>query len=102
MLIYNVTTNVNEYIRQEWVDWMRNEHIPRMLETGKFSKALMSRVLVKEQMGGITYSVQYHTQNKAVLKQFYLEDAPTLSKVQERFKDQTVSFSTEMQIIDQQ
>jgi len=50
MFIYNVTINIDETVHKEWLDWMKNEHIPNMLATKKFSKALMSRVLVEEEM----------------------------------------------------
>ena len=59
MIIYNVTINVDESIHDEWISWMQEVHIPEVLATGKFMKALMSRVLVKEDLGGVTYSVQY-------------------------------------------
>ena len=64
MYIYNVTINVENDIHQKWLDWMKNSHIPAMLATQKFSKALMTKVMVEEQMGGITYSVQYTTDSK--------------------------------------
>ena len=54
MYIYNVTMNIEESIQVQWLSWMKEVHIPEMLETGKFTKALMSQVLVEEQMGGIT------------------------------------------------
>jgi len=74
MYIYNVTINIQEPKHDEWLDWMKNEHIPDMLATGKFSKALMSKVLVEEEMGGITYSVQYTTDSKTTLQQYYAEE----------------------------
>ena len=61
MYIYNVTVNIEETIHDEWVRWMNEEHIPEMLATGKFTKALMTKVLVEEEMGGVTYSIQYTT-----------------------------------------
>ena len=54
MFIYNVTINIEESAHDEWLDWMKNEHIPDMLSTGKFIKALMTKVMVEEEMGGIT------------------------------------------------
>ena len=64
MYIYNVTINVENSIHLQWLDWMKNSHIPAMLATNKFSKALMTKVMVEEEMGGITYSVQYTTDSK--------------------------------------
>jgi hypothetical protein len=38
--------------------WMQHKHIPEIL-AGKFTAARMVRVLIEEEMGGVTYSVQY-------------------------------------------
>ena len=100
MYIYNVTTNIEESIQVQWLSWMKEVHIPEMLETGKFTKALMSQVLVEEQMGGITYSVQYTTDSKETLQKYYDEDAERLrKKVMERFAGKFVAFRTELAII---
>ena len=45
MYIYNVTLNVDESIHDEWLQWMSDIHIPEVLRTGKFTKALLSQVL---------------------------------------------------------
>lgn len=102
MHIYNVTINIDESVHDEWVKWMKEEHIPDMLATGKFTQALMSRVLVKEAMGGITYSVQYQTKDRETLNLYYQEDAERLRKESKRFEGKAVYFRTEMEIVHQQ
>lgn len=99
MYIYNVTINIEEAIHSEWLDWMNKEHIPDMLATGKFSKALMTKVLVEEEMGGITYSVQYTTDNKETLQKYYDEDAESLRAKSNRFAGKFVAFRTELEIV---
>ncbi len=99
MYIYNVTINVEDEIHNEWMLWMQNEHIPEMLATGKFSKALLTRVMVEEEMGGTTYSVQYTTDSKATLERYYTEDAETLRAKSNRFAGKFVAFRTELEII---
>jgi len=99
MYIYNVTINIDETVHHEWVDWMKNEHIPDMLATGKFNKALMTKVLVQEEMGGITYSVQYTTNSKETLQQYYNEDADRLRAESQRFAGKFVAFRTELEIV---
>ena len=99
MFIYNVTTNVEESVHDEWVEWMKNIHIPAMLQTGKFVSATMSRVDVVESMGGITYSVQYKIQNKSTLHRYYDEDYKRLDKQTQLFEGKFVSFRTEMEIV---
>ncbi|WP_347373766.1 DUF4286 family protein [Aequorivita sp. Q41] len=99
MYIYNVTINIEETIHDRWLDWMQTEHIPAMLATGKFSKALMARVLVEEEMGGITYSVQYTTDSKETLQKYYAEDAPQLRAQSKPFEGSFVAFRTELEIV---
>ena len=102
MYIYNVTTNIQEDVHEEWLEWMKSEHIPEMLDTGKFTKALMTRVIVKEEMGGITYSVQYTAENKEMLQKYYSEDAPRLRSRSGKFEGKFVTFRTELEIVTEQ
>lgn len=99
MYIYNVTINIEESIHETWLRWMQTEHIPAMLATGKFSNALMSKVQIEEEMGGITYSVQYRTDSKATLQKYLTEDAETLRAQSKPFEGKFVAFRTELEII---
>lgn len=99
MHIYNVTVNIEEDIHDRWLRWMNEEHIPEMLATGKFSAAKMCRVLVEEEMGGITYAVQYTTDSKETLEKYYAEDAERLRAQSRPFEGKFVAFRTELEII---
>ena len=99
MYIYNVTINIDESVHEAWLKWMQNEHIPEMLATKKFIKAKLTRVLVKEEMGGITYSVQYTTKDKATLQKYYDEDAQRLRRQSKAFEGKFVAFRTELEVI---
>lgn len=103
MLIYNVTINIDESVHDEWLIWMRDKHIPDMLNTGRFSHAKMVKVLVEEEMGGITYSVQYTTPNRKTLECYYEFDAERLrEEAQKKFPNKFVAFRTELEVIHQQ
>lgn len=99
MYIYNVTINVEESIHKQWLKWMKDKHIPDMLATKKFTKALMTRVMVEEEMGGITYSVQYTTESRAMLQRYYQEDAQNLRAQSKPFEGKFVAFRTELEIV---
>ena len=102
MIIYNVTVNVDESILEAWMEWMQKKHIPAMLETGKFTRALMTQVMVQEEQGGFTFSVQYACPSKELLELYYREDANRLrSEAQERFGNSQLAFRTELQVIGQ-
>ena len=79
---------------------MQHKHIPEMLATGIFSSARMVRVLIEEEMGGTSYSVQYITDSKATLEKYYQEDAPKLrDEALQLFGDKMLSFRTELELI---
>jgi len=100
MIIYNVTTNIDDSVHDEWIHWMQHTHIPAVLATGKFTKAHFVKVLVEEQMGGKTYSVQFHTDSHETLQKYYKEDAPRLrDESQKLFGDKMLSFRTELEFI---
>jgi len=101
MIIYNVTANIDESIHEQWLKWIK-AHIPKVLATGKFEKATLTRVLVEEDMGGLTYSIQYKSYSREALDAFYKEDAPKFRQdVQQLFADKMLAFRTELQIIDE-
>jgi len=100
MLIYNVTVNVEESIERQWMQWMKDIYIPEMLQTNLFTKARILRVMVEEEMGGITYSVQYYVKNKESLEKYYAEHSEAFrNKELDKFVDKFVSFSTELEVI---
>ena len=101
MYIYNVTINIDESIHEEWLGWIK-EHIPQVLATGKFEKATFTKVLVEEENGGHTYSVQYWATSRNALDSYYEEDADRLrSDGHQRFADKMLAFRTELQIVDE-
>ena len=79
---------------------MQDIHIQEILNTGKFKKALMSQVLVQEELGGFTYSIQYTSASKELLIQYYEEDAQLLRQaVFKKFGNKFGAFRTEMKIV---
>ena len=100
MYIYNVTINIEETVHDEWLSWMKAIHIPAMLALGKFTQARFCRVLVEEEMGGITYSVQYTVDNLETLERYYKEDADKMREDGvKRFGNNFVAFRTELEVI---
>ncbi|MCR8667440.1 DUF4286 family protein [Aestuariibaculum sp. M13] len=101
MYIYNVTSNIEESIHEQWLAWIK-EHIPQVLSTGKFKTATLTRVLVEEEMGGVTYSVQYRAISREALDEYFRDHAAVLrNDAVKRFGDKVLSFRTELQIVDE-
>ena len=100
MYIYNVTINIDESVEEQWLHWMQEIHIPDMLATGKFTEAKMCQVMVKEDLGGITYSIQYTTDSKETLERYFKEDANRWRQDGlQRFANKFVAFRTELNVV---
>ncbi|AUC17160.1 hypothetical protein BTO06_17475 [Tenacibaculum sp. SZ-18] len=101
MYIYNVTINIDETVEKEWLTWMQS-HIPEVLATGRFISAKMSQVLVEEEMGGVTYSIQYTAKTREDLDNYYKHDAEKLrSDGMQRFADKMLAFRTELRVVEE-
>ena len=99
MYIYNVTINIDDDVKDEWLTWMET-HILDVLNTGKFVAAKLTQVLVEEEMGGTTYSVQYSAKTKEDLQNYYKEDAKRLrGDGLRKFGNKMVAFRTELRLI---
>lgn len=101
MIIYNVTVNIDNSIHDEWLIWIK-QHIPKVLATGKFKEAKLTKVLVEEELGGTTYSIQYRAFSRESLEAYYKEDAEYLrTEGLKLFADKMLAFRTELEIIDE-
>src|SRR5580698_1063493 len=59
MIIYNVTIKIDLSVHDVWLNWMKEDHIPRVMETGCFTAYKMYRILEENTADGISYCVQY-------------------------------------------
>lgn len=99
MIIYNVTINIDDSVHEQWLQWMTEEHIPQVMQTGKFIKANFVKVMVVEETGN-TYSVQYYAEDQQKLREYYQEHAPALRQEGiKRFGDKMLAFRTELELL---
>lgn len=99
MLIYNVTTKVEEEAQEAWLEWMRTEHIPEVMRTGKFEDFRICR-LMHEEPDGVTYAIQYFCSDIAAMYAYQQEDAKRLqAEVAARFGGKYVVFRTLMEVL---
>lgn len=99
MYIYNVTINIDDQLHKQWLMWIES-HIADVLDSGKFLSAKLTEVLVEEDMGGRTYSVQYTANTRQDLDDYYKEDADKLRlDAIKKFGDKMLAFRTELKVI---
>lgn len=95
MIIYNVTVNIDDSVHDEWLRWMRTTHIPDVLKTGLFTSGRIFRIVVEEEMGGKSYSIQYTCNSFADYERYEKEFAPALrAEHSAKYKDRFVAFRT--------
>jgi len=96
MLIYNVTINISDESHDEWVSWMKESHIPDVMNTGCFTHFYFTRVLtVQPDETGKTYSIQYHCEKNEDYDKYIKEHAESLQKEHlEKFDGEFVAFRT--------
>lgn len=101
MILYNVTVNIDKSVEKEWVNWMRNKHIPDVMGTGLFLKNEFYRLVGEVDNGGTTYSIQYFAQSMAEIDTYLEKFAQELRKDHmEKYKDKHVAFRTVLESID--
>lgn len=100
MIIYNVTVNINDDVHNEWLDWMKQVHIPEVMQTGIFTENKMLRLIGDENSGGVTYAIQYCCESMADYERYRDHFASELQKkALDRFKDKFVAFRTLLETI---
>ncbi|MCB0388782.1 MAG: DUF4286 family protein [Winogradskyella sp.] len=79
MIIYSVTTTVNNSVLEDWKSWV-DGHIEHVLETNRFSKAIFSKVNGLDDTNGPTFNIMFFAYNQESLYAYRIEDAPKLKE----------------------
>lgn len=100
MIIYNVTIKVDKAIQEEWLSWLKGEHITDVLNTGCFTKANILRLLETDDAEGPTYAIQYHAESKA-LYNVYIEKYAGIMRQKsfDKWGGQFIAFRSVMQVV---
>ena len=100
MIIYNVTTMVSHAVHDQWLAWMKEEHLPEIMATGLFERNQFMRLMDVDEQQGITYAVQFFASTIENYDSYISNHAPALRlKGTEKWGDQVVGFRTLMKIV---
>lgn len=96
MIIYSVTCHVERSIILEWVSWMKDVHIPEVLETNLFLGHKFCEVLVEEpDEHGHSFNIQYELESMEMLNLYNEKFAPALKqKTLEKYGEKCLAFRT--------
>ena len=99
MIIYNVTVSIDKAVETEWLDWMKNTHIPDVINTQLFLDCTISRVL-SEEIGGQTYAVAYSCKSMEDYNLYKTKFATELQEEhREKFAGKFAAFRTLLEVV---
>ena len=99
MIIYNVTVSVEQSVKEDWLKWMQEVHIPEVMATGVFSKSQINRVMVQGDSGN-TFAIAYTCNSMKDLHKYQVKFAPELQKKHvARYGEKAVAFRTLMEVV---
>jgi hypothetical protein len=100
MIIYNVTVKPEPAIADAWLQWMKEEHIPDLINTGCFIKANIFQLIEVDDTEGPTYAVQYHAAAKADYNRYIQQYADAMrKKALDKWGNQFVAFRSVLQVV---
>lgn len=100
MILYNVTVGIDLDVEEEWLQYMKEVHIPKVLATGLFESYKMFKVLNHEDDSSSSYSIQYFSEDLSDVVKYLNDFAPTLAEEhRNRYLNKHVAFRTMLQQI---
>ncbi|MTI20058.1 DUF4286 family protein [Fulvivirga sp. RKSG066] len=98
MVLYNVTVGIDKDIEAEWVEWIKEKHIPDVMATKMFVEYKMFKVLNQDEEESISYSIQYFAKTIEDVVNYLDNHAPPLVREhRDRFLNKHVAFRTLLQ-----
>ncbi|GAB2838550.1 DUF4286 family protein [Ferruginibacter profundus] len=100
MIVYNVTTKVAAAIQTDWLQWIQEEHIPDIINTGCFTHATVLQLLDIDDSEGPTYAVQYFADSKSLYNNYMEKHAAAMrQKAFDKWGNQFIAFRSLMQVV---
>jgi hypothetical protein len=100
MIIYNVTVKADHSISMDWLQWMKEEHIQDVVNTGCFTHGIIFHLFEADDSEGITYAIQYHSPDKTNYKKYIENFAEGMrKKVTDKWGTKIAAFRTVMQVV---
>jgi hypothetical protein len=100
MIIYNVTISIlDPLIENEWLKWMKETHIPDVMNTKMFLDYKICKVVLEDEC---TYAIQYTCINQSKLDEYLTHFAPKLMQEHsQKYNGKFGAFRTFLNVIDQ-
>ena len=100
MIIYNVTIKVHGSIKEDWLLWLKEEHIPDVIQTGCFTHAVILRLIEVDDTEGPTFAVQYYAKSKGLYNNYIENHAAAMrQKGFDKWGEKFIAFRSVLQVV---
>ncbi len=100
-ILYNITISLEARIFPEWLAFMKENHIPKVFETGCFSGYKICRI-IDESTKNYSVSLQYFAVNEEKFRLYSKEFAPSLQmEYSARFGSNAPAFTTVLHALEE-
>ena len=100
MIVYNVTIKITHAIHMDWLHWLKEEHIPDIINTGCFTHAVIMLLLEVDDTEGPTYAVQYFAESKSLYNNYIDHHGATMrQKGFDKWGSSFIAFRSVMQVV---
>jgi hypothetical protein len=95
MLLYNITVGIDKDVEQIWLNWVRENLLIEIMDTGLFSDSKMYRILHDNDDGTVSYSIQLFAVRIENITEYLHSHAPRIIEAhRQKFMNRHVVFQT--------
>lgn len=101
MILYNITINIESAKEVEFIAWMKQEYLPRVMQTGLFFEKRFFRLIQEDNGDGINFSAQFLAESMEDLEFYQIKYASILRDlIKDKFGNQFVSFRSVLESVE--
>jgi hypothetical protein len=88
-------------IAEEWLEWMKHEHIPEVMQTGCFMDYKILKLLNNDSDDeGVNYAIQYTCEDIATLERYRKNFGPGLmQKTAAKYGENILAYRSVLEVI---
>lgn len=101
MIVYNTTYTMPNNDARDFVVWVSQSMLPRVVESGLLTRPRLLRILSHRDQETECFSLQFETESTAVLHRWYTQQGESLHReLLKMFDERVVGFSTIMEHVE--
>ncbi len=100
MIIYNVTTKIDDAIKNEWLRWQKEIHIPEIMSTELFYDHRIFKLLEQGEPDGVTFIIQFYSKEKYSCETYINNYSEKFQKINfKKWGDKFVAFQSMLEAV---